>query len=496
VATGAAPAAAPAPAPAVGPAVNFAAAPVQASFSRPVALTSATGTGTGAYVAPASKGLHFPHPIAAIRRRIASSLAMRQSVSVAPLGYFTVAVFTLVILMYLVTIMAIMPAASNLLQHANPQTAWAQLSAGQQHTLQVVSIAFAVVGVVALVAFSVFVGLSTHNATGLGAGQPMLTPYRAGTCWAGLLRAQALIGVGLILPAALIWENYTIPGLIAALIVVELAHRRLDDPGGWLTRPARHLPDLYARLGVEGSTSSPLATIWSVSFNLANLAAIGVSALPLLALIVLVALVASGRNEVMWQSVGLAPTQVAVAVFTACLTVLTVASVALLIPLTVGLARRQQTRRTLVRVGRSRSWVARPGEGGYAPAPAATARFDESVDEDRIVERRPTLPPRQQVDPGPGNSGRAQGFGGPAQGGPEEAAPSFSRPPMGSPDFGNPGISRGPGFGFGGLGFSRPPLSDPGAGGPVAGEPDQASLYSPSTTSSLPASDDSSDAPG
>lgn len=413
-----------------GPAVSFATPPAQASYySRSLALAS-----TAAPVAPAApaRGSRIPHPIAAIGRRIGRSLSARQSVSVAPLGYLTLALLALVILVYLVAIAAVMPAASYLLQHADPVAAWNQLSAGQRSTLEIALAALAIAAVTALVAFSVFVGLSTHNATGLGAGQPILSPYRAGTCWAGLMRTQALIALGLIVPTVLIWRTYTIPGLIAALVAVELAHRRLADPGGWLTKPARHLPDLYVKLGVEGSTSSALATIWSVVFRLANLAAVAVSALPLLALTFFMALVVAKRNEVVWQSTGLGPVQVAVAAFVAALLVLTILTVALLIPMTIGLVRRQQTRRTLVRVGRSRSWVARPGEGMRPAAPAAptapTGRYEPAEDEDRIVERRPT----------------------------------FAAGPLGEPD------GRGP---------------------------DQASLYSPSTTSSLPWSDGSSDSP-
>ncbi len=441
-----------APPPAPGPEVSPAAAPVQATYySRPVVL--ATPAAPAGDVARRSRGLHRPHPVGAVRRRIAASLAVRRSLSVAPLGYVTAALLTLVIPIYVITILAALPAVSYLLQHANPQDAWTQLSAGQQGMIEAASIALAVVGLAALAAFSVFVGLSTHNVPGLGAGQPILTPYRGGTCWAGLLRAQAIIGVGLVVPAVLVWRGYTIPGLIVALIAVEWAHRRVDDPVGWLSRPARHLPDLYARLGVDGLTSSPLGSIWSVSFRLANLAAMAVSALPIVALLVFVTMVVAGRNEIVWQSTGLGPIQIAVAALVGCLTVLTVVTVALLVPITIGLVRRQGTRRTLVRVGRSRSWVARPGEGAYAPAAATpTARYDPYEDEDRLVERRPT----------------------------------FASGPLGDPGQASPGAETRPD----GDSSGRP------SGDPTEGNPDQASLNSPSTTSSFPWSDDSSGAPG
>ena len=146
----------------------------------------------------------------------------------------------------------------------------------------------------------------------------------------------------------------------------------------------------------------------------------------------------------------------------------TAVAVALLIPITIGLVRRQQARRTLVRVGRARSWVARPGEGGYAPSQKASpAGYAEIEDEDRIVERLPRFP-TNTADPV--NSG--SGFG--------------------SVPWEDPRISR--------LGFGDPSLDASGSesifGGPTPGGagfedqrdggPDQASLNSPSTTSSFP----------
>ena len=57
---------------------------------------------------------------------------------------------------------------------------------------------------------------------------------------------------GLIVPAALVWQDYVIPGLMAGIVAVEIAHHHLDDQSSWLNRPARHLPDLYIKLGVQG----------------------------------------------------------------------------------------------------------------------------------------------------------------------------------------------------------------------------------------------------
>jgi hypothetical protein len=249
----------------------------------------------------------------------------------------------------------------------------------------------------------------------------------------------------LIVPAALIWRGFAIPGLVAAIVAIEIAHRHLEDLGGWLARPGRHLPDLYVKLGVGGSISSPLASFWLVCFRIANVLLVVCSTVPALLLSAFVALAIADRSDVViWQATGLGPAQLGVAVLAVVALGSSALCVALLVPVTLGLTQRQRTRRTMVRVGRSRSWVARPGEGGYAPgSPTLATRYAEYDDEDRIVERVPSY----------GDS--AAGFPGP--GGP----------------------------GFGGPGFGGPRFGDA-----VQGAPDQASLNSPSTTSSFPWSED------
>ncbi len=359
--------------------------------------------------------LHRPQPIEAMRQKIAGSLALRQSVHVASLGYLTALLMTLVLLGGAMLVMNLTPAMSYLLQYLNAAEAWARLSAGQQATVQTLGVGVAVLAVASLLCFSVFLGLTTHNATGLGADQPLLTPYRAGLCWASAVWAQTRITVGLIVPAMIIWSGYTLPGLIAMVVAVEIAQRHIDDPMGWLTRPARHLPDLYAKLGVEGSIASPLATLWSISFRIANVLAIAVAALPALALFVHTGATLAGRTEVLgWQSGGFGPAQIGIAILVGSLVGWAFGSLAMLVPITLGLVQRQRTRRTLVRVGRSRSWVARPGEGGYATAgPSRGDPFGDDPD-DRIVERVPRYV--EQYDPAfGGGSGPAQGgsgFGG------------------------------------------------------------------------------------
>jgi hypothetical protein len=413
-------------------------------LARPVALTPMGVSGRN----NPPPELHRRNPIGAVRQRLARSLALRQSATVTWLGYLTALLLTLVVLGGAVLVMGLTPVASHLLQYLNPSEAWSQLTASQQGTLQALGIGVAILATASLICFSMFLGLTTHNAAGLGADQPLLTPSRAGWSWASALWAQTRIAVGLIVPAMIIWKGYTIPGLIAMIVAVEIAQRHMDDPLGWLTRPARHLPDLYAKLGVEASITSPLASLWSISFRIANLLFIAIAALPALALAVYTASTLSGQTEAVgWQTGGIGPGQLAIAILAGCLVGLAFGSLAMLVPITLGLVQRQRTRKTLVRVGRSRSWVARPGEGSYATA--GTSRDDLYGDDpdDRIVERLP-----RYSDPGDlgfGGPAQAPGFGGPAQ------APGFGNA-AGQGPFGNP-IARGS---FGGLSQS-PELGGP-----------------------------------
>jgi hypothetical protein len=449
---------APTPLPPPSPAVPGAGLPPAPYLARAVAL---------APIRPPARSnppreLHRPHPIAAVRQSVAGWLALRQSVPVAWLGYLTALLMTLVVLGGAILVMNLTPAMSYLLQYMNASEAWGQLTAGQQGTVQALGVGVALLAMVSLLCFSVFLGLTTNNATGLGADLPLLTPYRAGLCWASALWAQARIAVGLIVPAAIIWKGYTIPGLIAMIVAVEIAQRHMDDPLGWLTRPARHLPDLYAKLGVEGSTASPLASLWSISFLIANLLAIAVAALPALALFVHTGSTLAGRTEVVgWQSGGFGPGQIAIALLIVSLAGWAFGSLAMLVPITLGLVQRQRTRKTLVRVGRSRSWVARPDEGGYAIAgPARGDSFGDDPD-DRIVERAPRHIEQDDAGFGGGMPGEA-GFGGQAVRGPFGGLGG----PTQNPGFGGP-AARGS---FGGL-TARGPFGGPNAG-PTQASPD------------------------
>lgn len=444
-------------APRRGPIPNFSAAPVASQpYARPTALGPATAG--AAAIAPA-RSSGFPNPVAAIKRRIAASLSMRKSVSVRRLGHFTTGLLVLNLILGALLLLTLMPVASNLLQHADAGAAWGQLAAAQQGLAKLLALALLVVALLTWICFAVFVGLTTYNATGLGADQPLLSPYRAGTAWGGVVWTQARVAVGLIVPAALIWQNYTILGLIGALVAVEIAHRNLEDQSSWLNRPARHLPDLYIKLGLEDSISSRLAALWSVCFRIANVMAILVSATPMVLLTAWAAGVITGHTDVItWQSSGLGPVQVVVALLVANLIGWTAAATVLLIPLTIELVKRQEVRKTLVRVGRSRSWVSRPGEGSYAAgARALTAPDDSFDDEDRIVERLPRHPINAMLQPEDldprfgGAARRGSGFGdagGPGFGGPDN-------PGFGSQTPGSPG-REGPGFGGSGFGGSSP----------------------------------------
>ena len=455
---------------------------------------------------PARLHLGLPNPVSAVRGRIAASLASRPSVSVTGIGYVTVVLLLLLAAVGTALVVTILPATADLLQHADPGAAWTNLTAGEQSATRTLVLAFAALGIATLAGFSLFLGFTTHNATGLGADMPMLTPYGGGIIWPALVWTHARIAIGMIVPVAILWMGYEIPGLIAALVAVEIAQRHMDDPFGWMARPYRHLPDLYAKLGIGGSIDSRLASFWSLCFRLANVFAIAAYAIPLIGLLTLAVLSLLGREGGFpgWQSIGLGPAQIGVGLVLGSLLVWTAGAVLLLVPLTVGLVQRQRTRRTMVRVGRSRSWVARPGQGGYTPGPSDPNAPDFDPD-DRVIEHYPTW--AVGGDQGSGRSpetgfdaGANPGFGPPS--GPgfgPAAAPGFG--PAAAPGFGPPpgpgfGPAAAPGFGPAAApGFGPPPGPGFGPGfGPARPQgdqnPDQASLYSPSTTSSFPWSDE------
>jgi len=473
----------------MGPMADFGAARMQApapAFTRPVALPSPGQAYRPAEQAPPQSS-GFSNPVSAVRRRIAWSLSMRQSVSVGPLGYVTVVLLALVLVMGILLIMALLPVGTYLLQHANLRDAWNQLGGGQQELVKKMAIVVGLLGTITLLFFSVFIGLSTHNATGLGADQPLLAPYRAGTCWTRLIWTQARIAVGLIVPALLLWENYAIAGLIAGIVAVEIAHRHIDDAGGWLERPTRHLADLYAKFGLDNSVSSPAGSAWSACFRIANWMAILVAAIPAFGYVLYVASRFAGRDDIIgWSSAGLGIGQIAAALLVGSFIGWSIASIALLVPLTFGFVQRQRTRKTLVRVGRARSWVARPGDarqGQQQRSGPEPTRYGGFEDEDRIVERRPGYGLGGEPFPDSGASGPgfddpgSGGFGGPGFAGPGPAGPG---PGFGGPGFGGPGQGSSGGGRL--LGNPRPgslppsgpgPLPGPGFGGPTQGGPGQ-----------------------
>jgi hypothetical protein len=374
-------------------------------FTRPVALPAPDAQPRPLGAPPTRR--HFPNPVAAIERRISGALALRPSVNVTLLGYLSTGLLGLTFILAGLLTLAALPAGTYALQHADLPGGWGQLSAGQQAMVRNVAIVEVVVSLFALLSFSLFIGLSTHNTTGLGAEVTLLMPRSGGTVWPGLVWVHIRIAVGLLLPTLLIWYGYELPGLIAAVLVVEVAQRHLDNMLDWLGRPARHLPDLHRKFGRDASKGAPLATAWSILFWVANVAAIAVYMLPALGLTISSALKASGHDLKLWQAAGFGPAQLAIVALFVVLAVSAAGTLIATIGLVLGLVTRQRTRRTLVRVGRSRSWTARPGEGSYgslASVPGgqsagasatASEELDGYGDEDRLVERYPqgTFPP-------------------------------------------------------------------------------------------------------
>jgi hypothetical protein len=353
----------PSPSPSSSPAPSDA----PAYFSTPVAvqptpyLTETRGNGRFA-------GLLSP-----IEGRISRALAGRPIVSISGLGYATILLLITVFLAGGLATLTGLHAATFALQHGDLSAGWDQLSTDQQGLIETLAFSSVTITLATLIFFSLFVGLSTHNAPGLGAEPTLLTPRSGGTMWLRLAWVQIRLGAGILVPTLLVWYGYQLPGLIVAVIVVEIAQRHVDDMLDWLSRPARHLPDLYRKLGVQGAKPSPIPTVWSVLFRTANLALIAAVVAVPIALSIDEAMKATGREIALWQTSGYGPGQLALGAIFLVLALSTALCLLATIAVTFGLVSRQRTRRTLVRVGRSRSWLARPGEGAYAGVGARAA---------------------------------------------------------------------------------------------------------------------------
>jgi hypothetical protein len=352
-------------------------APAYLSRPTPLAPTPARDF-SGPRALPAEKpSRHRPELTGWFRRRVAWSLATRPFVPVRVTGYVAAILVTMVLLIGALIVSTIAPVARTALQSGSLTAAWDQVDPGHRWTLGLMLGTFALASVLALLSFSLLVGFSTHNAPGLGAQAPYLSPYRAGTAWLGVFSAQLRLAVGLIVPAFLIWRGYALFGLIAAFVAVELAQRKSGDPFGWISNPARHLPDLFAKLGVSGSSSSFLGSAWAFCFRAANALAILAYTLPLLAISAFALANVTGHADALaWHSSGYGPMQLVVAAIVVLMILATSGAIGLLVPLAIELVERQKTRQTLVRVGRSRPWVGRPGNLS-APAPdQGPTRYD------------------------------------------------------------------------------------------------------------------------
>ena len=339
-------------------------------------------------------------PVTVIKRRISSALATRPIVGVRNLGYATATLLFLTLIAAAALVGLSLPAALDLLQRADLAHAWNNLGSGTKNMVEIAAGATAGLGLLALLGFSLFMGLSTHNAPALGADMPMLTPYAAGVGWIRGLWRQLQIAACAIVPAVLAWLGYEIPALLVAIIAVEITVRRLEDPYGWMTGPDRHLPDLYAKLGTEGSMESLTASVWAVCFRVANLLMIVIWLLPALALVANLAAAATGNTPLPgWQSGGIGPIQGIVGAIAGVALLSAAASLILLLPLVLGLVRRQGARHQLVRMGRARSWVGgRAGPGEYASVAPGRPIPPDWDSEDRIIERSPRQSPPEDYE--------------------------------------------------------------------------------------------------
>jgi hypothetical protein len=418
-----------------GPVAVAPVAPVAPPPPPPPSFTSQYGANSGAepaylsrpvVVAPQpyltetrSRG-RLPNLAAPFERRISAALAVRPIVSVASLGYATAALLVVLFLAAGMVSLTGLRAATYALQHADIQAGWNQLSTDQQSLIETVAISMIGFLVATVAFFAVFVGLSTHNTTGLGAEATLLTPRSGATVWIRLTWVQIRLVIGILLPTVLVWYGYLLPGLIVGVVVVEIAQRHVDDMLDWLSRPAGHLPDLYRKMGAQGARPSILASIWSILFRTANLAIDAACLAVPLALSFDVAMKASGRHLDLWRSAGFGPAQLALGAIFAVAAVASALCLLFTVAMVVGLVGRQRTRRTLARVGRSRSWLARPGEGAYGAAGAGAGAAGAGAaaygaaqagaagyggpaafgEEDRFVDRYPegTLPPGYPAD--------------------------------------------------------------------------------------------------
>ena len=237
-------------------------------LSRPLSplpsLTSFTGSAAAAAAAAAAGP---PGPITIIKRRVSRTLVKRPTVSVAWLGQLTSILLVSTVVAWIVLVVLLAPVALNLLVHSDPGAAWAQVTPDRQRRIASIAAVVAGLGICGLVSFSLFTGLSTHNATGLGADMPLLTPYCAGVCWARAILRQVEIAIAILTPVVFIWLGYLIPGLIVAIVALEFVVRRQDDLLGWFVAPSHHLPDLYLKMGTEGTMDSITAWLWSACFR-------------------------------------------------------------------------------------------------------------------------------------------------------------------------------------------------------------------------------------
>jgi hypothetical protein len=376
--------------------------PEPSYLSRPSAYgPTPFGDGTIGGAGQTGGGFQRPHPTNPIRKRIGWLLVTHPSVSISWLGYLTAAMLSLVLLGGLLLVANALPTALNALQSGSPQDAWQQLDPSQQGSLQVLASVLVAIGAVTLFCFSLFVGLTTHNAPGLGTEPPFLTPYRAGVCWLQGMWVQAQLAFALVIPATLIWLGYAIPGLLLGIAVLEIAQRELNDPVSWLTRPTRHLPDLYLKLGIDGATRAPIVTIWSVCFRVAHVLAIAVFALPILGIVFVAATSLTGRPDISgWQASGYGLAQIGVAVLVAGTLAVTAAGIALLIPITIELVMRQRTRRTMVRSGRARLWATRPQSvAPVQPGPTLYDPYDRPEDHASLYSPSTTSSPAWSDEP-------------------------------------------------------------------------------------------------
>lgn len=207
--------------------------------------------------------------------------------------------------------------------------------------------------IVTVVVHSVFLYLTSVNASALGSGSPRFDPARAALWWIESALWAIRGSLAFVVPPflALIAVSLVGPilGMGLGIVWFVCAFWALGDPVSCLDKPRRLLVDLWDRLGIPGSADSRIVTLWSVAWGTGRGIEYAVSGVIYLFVIVL-SIIGFGASRIGGEVTFAPAGQVALAQTLLTFTVLTVQIVAdgiglyLLARITMELATRQRVR--------------------------------------------------------------------------------------------------------------------------------------------------------